>query len=617
MRKRIIYNDDFRTAMSYDQIEFGSPSSIDEWRQLVERVRGTGITTYVMDSIEFDNKVYFATERGIDWAEIDFDSYDDSSPENQSWKDGSYSRASRVIRTMRRQGHEPLQVFLDSCRDMGMEALAGIRMNDCHGLQPLATESPDVSFFLKEHPECALRYPGEDRPTRLADYRHRAVRDYRLSIIEELMEKFDYDGIELNWMRFPYLFQPDYLCGPYGYLTDDRFAELAPIMTQWMKDIRALLDETAIRRDKDHLCFGARVPETPEICRAVGIDLAAWIRDAGLDYIVPSGFHSTAFNIPVERFRAIGRGSDCAVYPSLFPNVCQWPKTTRTYQTEVYAAGAQNYYGAGADGVQVFNHFHPAARSVGLPFNTEALNVIASAESVAAFPRHHYYIMYSGEPAHVPDGCELHVSGFRGTRLPVFPQPVRTRFEFRFGDDLNTGTRVLTRLRFKVFDMTPQDGRPTVHLNDLPMSYTIAWRKRSVYRHTHAPSRTDTHALAFKRVGWHTAGDYTALELLAGEVISEAEECRMLEIVDTPPYARPEMQRPVKTQEDGLGYDVFMLVEADVTAIPPSALRTGLNRLWVKINTRRDSAKLDLYMGELEIVTHLAKPEQQAVVGGT
>ena len=48
MKHRVIYNDDFRTIMSFDQTAFGEPSLVPEWRDLIERVRGTGITTYVM-----------------------------------------------------------------------------------------------------------------------------------------------------------------------------------------------------------------------------------------------------------------------------------------------------------------------------------------------------------------------------------------------------------------------------------------------------------------------------------------------------------------------------------------------------------------------------------------
>jgi len=150
--------------------------------------------------------------------------------------------------------------------------------------------------------------------------------------------------------------------------------------------------------------------------------------------------------------------------------------------------------------------------------------------------------------------------------------------------------------------MTPQDGPPTVFLNDLRLRYEMTWRRRRLYRHTHAPSTTENQTFEFKNVGWHTAGDSAGLELLAGEVIPKGEQAEMLEVVDTPAPERPEMLRG---EGDGLGYDVFMLVEADLSSVPAAALRKGRNRLWVNVGTRRDSAKLDLYMGEVEIVTCL------------
>ena len=604
MKHRVIYNDDFRTIMSFDQAAYGEPSSVGEWRDLIERVRGTGITSYVMDSIEFDNKVYFATKRGIDWANIDFDSFVGTGADGDTkWKGGDYSLAAQVMKEMRGDGHEPLQVFVDSCRDMGMEAIAGVRMNDCHGLQPLSTESPDVSLFLKEHPELALRYPGTDVPSRLADYGRQEVRDYRFGVIRELLETFDYDGIELNWLRFPLLFQPDYIQGSYAYITPDRFAELAPIITNWMCDIRAFMDELAAKNGKPRMCFGVRVPETPEIARNIGIDLPAWIHEAGLDYIVPSAFHATNFNIPVQQFKAICEGSECAVYPCMFPNVVHWPKTTRTYQTEVYAAAAQTYYGTGADGVEVFNHFHPACKTVGLPFNTEALNVIAAPESAARHPLHHYYIPFSAEPADEP--AQGFTSGYRGTRIPVAPLAQRRKFEFYFGDNLTDSGRKLDLLRFKIFDMSPDDAMPSVFLNDVRLTLQLSWRQRYLYQHTHMPKSGMPQPIVWKKIGWQTAERYEDLQPLAGEEIPADERQEALKIIDTPTYQRPEMRAAASGEggDRGYGKDVFILVDAEVSSIPPTALRTGLNRLWVQVDRRRDDARTDLYMGEVEIVT--------------
>ena len=50
---------------------------------------------------------------------------------------------------------ESLQV-IDSCRKIGVEILAGARMNDCQGVRPLyPADNPDNGFFLLENPELA------------------------------------------------------------------------------------------------------------------------------------------------------------------------------------------------------------------------------------------------------------------------------------------------------------------------------------------------------------------------------------------------------------------------------------------------------------------------------
>ena len=76
----VIYNDDFRTILSHDQVAFGFPASDGDLHGLLTRVRDTGVTTYVIDSIEYDNKVYFETKRGVDWAKTDFGGSESARP---------------------------------------------------------------------------------------------------------------------------------------------------------------------------------------------------------------------------------------------------------------------------------------------------------------------------------------------------------------------------------------------------------------------------------------------------------------------------------------------------------------------------------------------------------
>ena len=139
--KRVIYNDDFETVIWGNE-----PASAEELSGLYHRIYGTGVTTYAVKVAEFDNKVYYDTKCGIDWAKIDFDSY------GENW--ANYAKMAHLLLKLREEGNEAISICAQACRDMDIEPIATFRMNDCHGMIPLDTpNNPDISFVLKEHPQ--------------------------------------------------------------------------------------------------------------------------------------------------------------------------------------------------------------------------------------------------------------------------------------------------------------------------------------------------------------------------------------------------------------------------------------------------------------------------------
>jgi hypothetical protein len=60
-------------------------------------------------------------------------------------------------------------------------------------------------------------------------------------------------------------------------------------MTSLMKDFRAMAEEIGRKRGRPFvLC--ARVPDSFDYCRAIGIDLDAWLRAGALDFLVVGGY---------------------------------------------------------------------------------------------------------------------------------------------------------------------------------------------------------------------------------------------------------------------------------------------------------------------------------------
>jgi len=70
---------------------------------------------------------------------------------------------------------------------------------------------------------------------------------------------------------------------------------------------------------------------------------------------VPADFLQLDVNIKVEEFVKLTEGTDCKVYPAVFP----WPSfddRVRVVTLAQYRAAAHNFYAFGADGLQVYNY---------------------------------------------------------------------------------------------------------------------------------------------------------------------------------------------------------------------------------------------------------------------
>ena len=147
--RRVIYHDDLETTIR----GYGIPFSADHLEALYMRVQDTGVTTYCLKVVEFDNKnPYVGNKKGIDWSETNWSKF----PEHYD----IYRQTTEFLRKISEQGRPIFNVCIDACRKMDIECFATFRMNDWHGgAVPLdSTTNPDVSFWLKEHPQYAMVY---------------------------------------------------------------------------------------------------------------------------------------------------------------------------------------------------------------------------------------------------------------------------------------------------------------------------------------------------------------------------------------------------------------------------------------------------------------------------
>tara|TARA_B100000700_G_scaffold226950_1_gene250523 strand:+ start:561 stop:2066 length:1506 start_codon:yes stop_codon:yes gene_type:complete len=342
-------------------------------------------------------------------------------------------------------GTMPVEVYIDECHRRGMTFLAGFRMNDRHGHNADWFES-----LSKTHPEWILKGYKPSSPRTAdkrsfdigcaLDYTVDSVRDFIFSFMEEAANRFDVDGIELNWHRLP-------ACFPKGQAESSH-----EIMTGFVRRVRAMLDEAGKAKGR-HLLLGARVLIDLEGCRTMGLNVPVWIEDRLIDYVAPGDLGFTDMNAPFDEFVNLAREHDCLVYPQIQAKLGYHHRDIE--QTPAHCRAAiQNFYGAGADGYSTQNIF-----SVD---QYETLKSIRDPNQLDSGDRHYVYYALWGPS----DGGQV---GYGGD-FPYSPEEIRLdrssagerqTFRFRMCEDLSSGA--VAHLTFQA-DTLPGD-QLTVDVN--------------------------------------------------------------------------------------------------------------------------------------------------------
>ncbi|GGG88148.1 hypothetical protein GCM10007415_22640 [Parapedobacter pyrenivorans] len=282
---------------------------------------------------------------------------------------------------LRKKQVDPFEVCIKRTREQNMSPWLSIRMNDHHYWD----DSTKLSSFILEHPEYMLY------PTAFMNYGKKEVRDFYLALISEALDKYDVDGIELDWIRTQTLFK------------DGTQQDWIAIVNDFMRQARELVNQKAAKRGHP-IRIATRVLSTPEISESYGLDGVAWVKNGWTDMLIPANWHNpTNFDIPLELWRKlIGPNHDYVLAPSAdMYYSCQrdpYGKTFR-FDLESMRGFALSAFNRGADAIYLFNHFNrrdydrKVIESDGSTYKindrTAILTEIGSAETVNSTPRRH------------------------------------------------------------------------------------------------------------------------------------------------------------------------------------------------------------------------------------
>ena len=314
---RVVYTSDHANIGHY--LMTSSPSAA-ELRRVIDVHAGNGVDIFAQTVFQ---------KHGVGW-------FWPEHRDHEHW--GGLNEAFDKIA---KEGQPPIKVAIDQCHKRGIRFLATFRMADRH---------PGSGKGLANRKD--LQIP--DVRDGGMDYTHDEVRDWVFGLADEILRRFDVDGLEFDFCRWMHVFPRK------------TAQESHPIMTQLLRRVRNRLDAESKKRGRK-LILGTRVPLTLVECKALGYDIATWIKEGLVDYVAPSDFFFTDFNAKVEDFAALTRGSRCMLFPAVHPKTC-WQDQDHFMSLENYRAAAQNLYAAGADGISVFNFmYHWVGRTLDYP----------------------------------------------------------------------------------------------------------------------------------------------------------------------------------------------------------------------------------------------------------
>ena len=233
------------------------------------------------------------------------------------------------------RGIDPWAVMVAEAKRQKREVLLSFRMNDGHDGVHLETR------FWRDNKKFHCFDPDQGHTL---NYGHKEVRDHMFLLIQEAVRRYDCDGIELDFNRFPILFK--------GGTTTERIAK----MNSFVRRLRTMLDAEGKKR-KRRLVLGVRpptenydVPATYQGSRKVGCDPVAWARNGWIDFVTVSRFLSVTFDLPVAPWKKLI--TEVPVYGCI--EIVD-KKNGVALTPRQYRRAAQHIWSEKADGVYLFN----------------------------------------------------------------------------------------------------------------------------------------------------------------------------------------------------------------------------------------------------------------------
>ena len=367
--KQLYYNQDCTDFFWWSQIPAGQAGELID--RYVDRIADAGVTVFLCNS-----NARRTNYRSRVW-ETFWDGYDPAGPDDQPFlasiprsQVAAYRKGIGNMLAVHQEGVDYPARVIQRCRHDGMSPWITLRMNDCH-----ENDNPAHPFhgsFWTKNPQLRRKNCSGYFATCL-DYANPEVREFYMSLIVETLDRYDIDGLELDFMREPYVFSAD------------KEKEGAPILTEWVREVRRRTADAAAKRGHA-VRLGVRVPSRPEVAVGMGLDAIAWAKEGLIDLLVTTPRWATIeFDLPIAQWRQVLGKAKVTLAGGLEVLYRPTPGSVPSQVSPELAIGAAtSVLSQGADAVYLFNYFPSAFPQ---PVYPGMLKPMASLGSVRKLPR--------------------------------------------------------------------------------------------------------------------------------------------------------------------------------------------------------------------------------------
>ena len=380
--------------------------------------------------------------------------------DQESLYDTKHQVRDQNLQHMIREHGGPVTVISRMCREAGMKFFPSVRMNEHYDMPE---SSPNYGRFRRENPQWLIGRPGEQLPEGSlfhgirtgVNYLFPEVRSLMSRIILELVERFDVDGIELDFMRHPAFFRPE-------EAYTNRY-----LMTDLVRHVRSGMNQVAGKQGKT-LELAVRVPPTLADSSRIGLDAELWIRKGLVDIVIAGGGF-IPFETSIEEFVHTAKDTDCLILGC-------FESHRPALDTAVLRAIAARYWDQGADGLYFFNYY-----SMSHEWKKSVLGELADPDRLARLDKQYEFDITSRERPTSQHSHAFH-NAIPLTQLPINLEKTDSErgslLYFEIADDVFTAKADggLKKCALGLlFDRIDDDDELEIKLNDS----IVAWHSRS------------------------------------------------------------------------------------------------------------------------------------------